>query len=56
VDLSLTAPGIWRRLDLSLGLRNLFDAQWADPGSEEHVQGLIPQDGRTISFRAVWSF
>ena len=27
-----------------------------DPGSEEHVQGLIPQDGRTFSVRAVWSF
>jgi iron complex outermembrane receptor protein len=56
VDLNVTAPGIWRRLDLSLGLRNLFDAKWSDPGSEEHVQGLIPQDGRTVSFRAVWSF
>ena len=56
VDLSLTAPGIWRRLDLTLGLRNILDAKWADPGSEEHVQGLIPQDGRTISLRAVWSF
>ena len=56
VDLNVTAPGIWRHLDLSLGLRNLFDAKWSDPGSEEHVQGLIPQDGRTVSFRAVWSF
>jgi iron complex outermembrane receptor protein len=56
VDLNVTAPGIWRRLDLSLGLRNLFDAKWSDPGSEEHVQGLIPQDGRTVSFRAVWRF
>jgi outer membrane receptor for ferrienterochelin and colicin len=56
VDLNVTAPAIWRRLDLSLGLRNLLGANWEDPGSEEHVQGLIPQDGRTFSLRAIWSF
>jgi outer membrane receptor for ferrienterochelin and colicin len=56
VDVSVTAPAIWRRLDLSVGLRNLFDSRWADPGSEEHLQTFIPQDGRTVNVRAVWSF
>jgi iron complex outermembrane receptor protein len=56
VDLNLNVPGLWRHLDLSFGVRNLFDAEWAVPGSEEHVQRVIPQDGRTFSVRAVWSF
>lgn len=56
VDLNVNVPAIWRHLDLSVGVRNLFDAEWEVPGSEEHVQRVIPQDGRTFSVRAVWSF
>jgi outer membrane receptor protein involved in Fe transport len=56
VDVNVVAPGIWRRLDLSVGVRNLLGAKWADPGSEEHVQAVLPQDGRTITVRAIWSF
>ncbi|MGH9797337.1 MAG: TonB-dependent receptor plug domain-containing protein [Candidatus Polarisedimenticolia bacterium] len=37
-------------LTLSAGVLNLLDEEYGDPGSEEHVQDVIPQDGR--SFRA----
>jgi outer membrane cobalamin receptor len=56
VDLNVTMPGLWQHLDLSVRVRNLLDARWEDPASEEHVQRVIPQDGRTLSLRAVWSF
>ena len=32
----------------SLGIYNLFDERSYSPGAEEHLQHLIPQDGRTI--------
>jgi len=56
LDVNVVAPGVWRRLDLSIGVRNLLGVKWADPGSEEHVQAVLPQDGRTLTLRAVWSF
>jgi hypothetical protein len=43
---STTAIG--KRLELGLGVYNLFNRTYADPGSEEHVQSSIPQDGRTL--------
>jgi iron complex outermembrane receptor protein len=46
VNLTLTAAGIARGLDLSASVYNLFDRDYADPASEELVQDTIPQDGR----------
>ena len=39
-----------RGMDLSVSVYNLFDERYADPGSVEHVQDTIAQNGR--SFRA----
>ena len=33
---------------LGLEAKNLFDARYGDPGSSEHVQDQIEQDGRTV--------
>jgi iron complex outermembrane receptor protein len=30
----------------TFGVYNLFDKQYGDPGGEEHLQSVIPQDGR----------
>jgi outer membrane receptor protein involved in Fe transport len=35
-------------LTAGLDVRNLFDARYGDPGSEEHVQDQIVQDSRTV--------
>jgi iron complex outermembrane receptor protein len=43
----LTSP-VNRRFEASVGVHNLFDAAYADPAAEEHVQREIPQDGRTL--------
>lgn len=41
----------WKRgPSLSLSIFNLFDKKYGDPGGAEHLQTVIPQDGR--SFRA----
>ena len=44
------------RLDLVAGVRNAFGARYGDPGSEEHRQDVIEQDGRTISVGLRWRF
>jgi iron complex outermembrane receptor protein len=41
---------------VAVSVRNLFDAPYADPGSEEHRQRSIPQDGRTVELRVLWRF
>lgn len=50
-NVALTAP-IGRRLELTAGIYNAFNASYSDPGAEEHVQRSIPQDGRTALVRA----
>ncbi len=63
-----TAPAYWltnlnflsrtlaKGLDLSLGVYNLLDEDYGEPGSEEHVQDLIPQNGRSFRIKVTWSF
>ena len=53
-DVTLSRPVANRRLDLSLSVHNLFDADYGDPASEEHRQQVIPQDGRTAALRLTW--
>jgi iron complex outermembrane receptor protein len=45
-NLSLSARLPNDRLRLTVGLYNLLDEQYADPGSEEHLQEVIAQNGR----------
>lgn len=46
------APG----LSLSAGVRNLLDRRYGEPGSEEHVQDVIEQNGRTVRAEVAWRF
>jgi iron complex outermembrane receptor protein len=39
---------------LSGSIRNLFDRAYADPGSAEHRQNVIPQDGRSFRIGLEW--
>jgi len=41
-------------LDLVAGVRNMFGAHYADPGSEEHRQDVIEQDGRVFTVGLRW--
>lgn len=41
---------------LTGSLRNLFDDEYADPASQEHLQDAIRQDGRTVRVGLEWRF
>jgi outer membrane receptor protein involved in Fe transport len=45
---SYTLRDVTDGLDLSLGVRNLFDARSPDPGGAEHTQTRIPTEPRTV--------
>jgi iron complex outermembrane receptor protein len=45
---SLLAPLAFRQFDLSATAYNLFDVKYGIPGSDGHVQNIIPQDGRSF--------
>lgn len=42
------------QLTLTGSARNVFDVDYADPASEEHLQDVIRQDGRTIRVGLEW--
>lgn len=46
----LTSPPA-RRVSFTLGLYNVLDHSYSDPGAEEHLQQSIPQDGRSALAR-----
>jgi iron complex outermembrane receptor protein len=53
---SLRAPQLVGPIDVAATVYNLFDAQYSDPGSEEHRQDVIPQDRRSFRLQATWRF
>ena len=55
-NLTLLAPRIRGRFDVSASVYNLFDERYADPGSQEHRQDLIPRDGRNFRLKVSCRF
>jgi iron complex outermembrane receptor protein len=55
-NLTLRAPRLVGALDVTASVYNLFDARYSDPGSEEHVQDAIAQNGRNAQLRLTWRF
>jgi len=55
-NLNLSADRLAPGLEVSLGLYNLFNQRYADPGGTEHVQDAIRQDGRSIRFKLRYLF
>ncbi len=45
---AVTIHKVADRIDLTLGVTNLFDQRGGDPGSEEHRQSVIPHDPRMV--------
>jgi iron complex outermembrane receptor protein len=43
-------------MEASASIQNVLDHSYADPGSEEHRQDLIPQNGRSFALSLAWSF
>ena len=53
-SVTLLAP-LRRGFELDLSARNLFNAQYADPASDSHLQDDIPQNGRTFRIGLRWT-
>jgi outer membrane receptor protein involved in Fe transport len=53
-NVTLSQP-LGRSLEMFFGARNLFNQQYADPASEEHVQRSIEQNGRTLRVGVRWT-
>jgi outer membrane receptor for ferrienterochelin and colicin len=48
--------GVWSGLELGLRIENLFNTRYANPGSIEHLQSSIEQNGRTFVMRLTSRF
>jgi outer membrane receptor for ferrienterochelin and colicins len=55
-SVTVSAPDLVRRLGLTAGVYNLFDTRFSDPGSEEHRQDALLQDGRNFRVKLEWTF
>lgn len=55
-NLNLVADKWARGLEVSLGLYNLFDGDYAQPGSAFNWQNVFEQDGRNARLKAVYRF
>lgn len=54
INLTLFNTRLFPHVDLSASLYNLFDKRFDDPGGREHVQSVIPQDGRSFRVKLTW--
>lgn len=52
-NLSVIQP-LGQSWELFGSVRNIFDAQYADPAGSQHVQDVIPQNGRTARIGLRW--
>ena len=55
-NLTLLAPRIWKNLDLSVSVYNLFDYAYGDPVSQDFRQEQISQDGRSFRVKLTYRF
>lgn len=55
-NMTLFSKDILRNLELSFHISNLFDSRYEDPGSEEHLQDTIEQNGRTFRAKLTYLF
>jgi outer membrane receptor for ferrienterochelin and colicin len=56
INATLLSRNLGRHTELSVGLYNLFDKNYADPGAEEHVQDALRQDGRNFRVKVTFRF
>jgi len=55
-NLTLLSRELWKNLELSGTLYNLFDEDYGTPAADEHLQNVIPQDGRTFRVKLTYRF
>ena len=55
-NITISSNELFDRLTLSASIYNMFDKEYSDPASEEHIQSSITQDGRTYRVKATYEF
>jgi outer membrane receptor for ferrienterochelin and colicins len=55
-NLTLFSQNLIKGLDISASVYNLFNRKYSDPGSIEHLQDLLEQDGQTFRFKLTYRF
>jgi outer membrane receptor protein involved in Fe transport len=50
-NFTISSGKLIRGFEISASVYNLFNEKYGDPGSEEHVQDIIQQDGRSLRFK-----
>jgi len=53
---NLVSARLFGHYELAVGVYNLFGRRYADPGSTEHLQAVIQQDGRSLRARIGYVF
>ncbi len=53
---TLFSRNLLKNLECSASVYNLFDASYAEPSSQGHLQPQIPQDGRTFRLKLTYRF
>ena len=53
---TLFSQKLMKGMDLSATVYNLFDKEYGYPGAAEHVQDVIPQDGRAFRVKLTYRF
>jgi iron complex outermembrane receptor protein len=55
-NLTLFSQEIVKGLELSASIYNLFNTSYAQTPSDEHLQRVIPQDGRSFRLKLTYKF
>lgn len=55
-NLTFFSKNLYEGLEVSASIYNLFDKQYGNPGSSEHLQETIEQEGRVFRFRIAYAF
>jgi outer membrane receptor protein involved in Fe transport len=55
-NVTIVDQRLFKQLEVTVGISNVFNRRYADPAAEEHVQDLIWQDGRRIRIGLVYRF
>jgi len=53
---TLFSRELTKNLEASFSVHNIFDKKYAYPSSPEHIQGRIPQDGRTFRLKLTYRY
>lgn len=56
VNLTLLSRNLWKNLEISGTVYNLFNTEYETPASTEHLQDTISQDGRNFRIKLTYKF